>query len=139
MKRSSYLFDGHSFNEKYGKKVFIKLTNREENHHGYHFKTGLNIDNLPFNPSTECQLGGIYFSSLEYLSLWLNYGNPSMFYVRIVTVPNNSIVCVGENKFKANQLILGNRQKIDDLEVWKDNIYCLAAVQQNSYALKYVK
>ena len=69
---NSQLLDGQSFNEKYQGKIFVKLTNREENHRGYQFKTGLNIDKLPFNPKGECQSGGIYFCLLEDLSLWLH-------------------------------------------------------------------
>ena len=133
------LLDGQSFNAQYQGKIFIKLTNQKENHNKYQFKTGLNIDSLPFNPEGECQPGGIYFCLLEDLSLWLHYNDQIMFYVRFVTIPADAQVWLETNKFKTNQLILGDRTKITDLEVWNDSSYWLTIVQKNGLALQYVK
>ena len=133
------LLDGQSFNQKYEGQTFIKLTNELENHNGYQFRTGLNIDTLPFNPKGECQAGGIYFCLIEHVNLWLNYSNKPMIYVRLVTIPNDAQVWIETNQFKTDRVILGDRQIISDLDVWNDNLYCLAAVQQCSWALKYVK
>ena len=136
---NNQLLDGQSFNAKYQGKIFIKLTNVSENHNGYQFRTGLNIDSLKFNPSGECQPGGIYFCLLEDLSLWLNYGGQQMFYVRFVTIASDAQVWIEINKFKADRLILSDRVKIGDLKVWEDNDYCLAAVQRKGLSLCYVK
>jgi hypothetical protein len=52
---------GKEFNKLNKGKQLIKLTNIEENHNGFQFNTGLNIDTVPFNPSGDCKPGGIYF------------------------------------------------------------------------------
>ena len=40
---------------------FYRLLNKEENHRGFQYKTGLNIDTNEFNPSGSCEKGGLYF------------------------------------------------------------------------------
>ncbi len=54
------LLSGKRFNELY-KEIMIKSTNYCENHNGFQFETGLNIDHLPFYAIEECKAGGIYF------------------------------------------------------------------------------
>ena len=136
---SEQLFSGHAFNRIYKDQILVKLTNSLENHNGYRFKTGLNIDSIPFNPDGECQPGGIYFCQLEDLHLWLNYSDSPIVFVRFVTIPDDALIYTEKNKFKADRLILGNRMKIGDLKVWKDLEYCLAAVKHNGLALRFVK
>ena len=121
--QSSRLLNGPSFNEKYRGKILVKLTNELENHHGYQFQTGLNIDSLPFSPEGECRSGGIYFCLLEDLSLWLKYNGQQMCYVRFVTIPPDAQVWIETNKFKADRLILSDRVKIGDLKAWEDIHY----------------
>ena len=148
------LLTGTIFNQQYEGKEFVKLTNKWENHNQYQFQTGLNIDSIPFKPQGECQPGGIYFCLFEDLHLWLNYNNVDMFYARFVTIPDDAQVWteVGERsspitgkciaitkKFKADRLILGDRQQIVDLEVWKEPAYCLKVVKYDFGLLKYVK
>src|SRR6185369_15946431 len=76
---------------------------------------------------------------LEDLSRWLNCNGTAMFYVRLVKIPADAQIWVETDKFKADRLILEDRQRIADLEVWEDSSYCLTAVQNNGYALQYVK
>ena len=128
---------GKRFNDLYTHKL-VKLTNGLENHNGYQFQTGLNVDSIPFNPKGECRAGGIYFCSFEKLPLWLDYDIKPMIYARLVTIPHDALVWVELDKFKADRLILGQRQKICDLEEWKDSSYCLEAVKQNGQVLEYV-
>ena len=129
---------GQQLNQQYPEKVFVKLTNQLENHNGYQFQTGLNIDSIPFNPSGECQPGGIYFCLLEKIHIWLNYNDDQMIYARVVTIPDDALVWVEREKFKADRIILSERQKIVDLEQWKDPVFCLEAVKQDGLALQYV-
>ena len=87
-----------------------KILNKEENHHNLQYKTGLNIDPIPFNPSGDCLKGGIYFSR-EHIFCFFDYGC----WIREVTIPEG--IPVYENpglpkKFKAPQVILGRRRKI---------------------------
>ena len=133
------LVTGKQFNSFYADQVFVKLTTKSENHNGYQFLTGLNIDNIPFHPEGECTPGGIYFCLMEKMPLWLNYGHEPIIYARLVKIPNDAQVWVEDDKFKADQIILEERQKTVDLEIWKDPKYCLQAVKQNGYALQFVK
>jgi hypothetical protein len=133
------LVTGKEFNQDINGHQFVKLTNSSEIHHSYQFQTGLNIDSIPFDPRGECRPGGIYFCSLDQLSLWLDYAPDPMFYVRFVTLPNDAQVWIEKDKFKADRLILSDRVKIADLDIWADETYCLRAVQQNGRALQYVK
>ena len=118
MTNPKQLFSGSDFNKIFKGKIFVKLTNKSENHNEYQFETGLNIDKLPFNPKGECQPGGIYFCLREDLSLWLNYNSEPMFYVRSVRIPDDAEVWIEKNKFKADRVILGDRKKICNLEVF---------------------
>lgn len=148
---------GRQFNQQFEGKIFAKLTNESENHYGFQYQTGLNIDHVPFNPQGECQPGGLYFFSLNQLPFWLDYNATigPLCYVRLVTIPDEAQVyteplrysrsILGEmkifvaEKFKADRLILGERKRISELEMWNDRQSCLEAVEQNDYALKYVK
>ena len=55
-------YTGKEFNE-INKSVLWKLTNIDEIHNSFVFKTGLNVDTIKFNPLGESELGGIYFCS----------------------------------------------------------------------------
>ena len=70
---NNQLLNGKYFNQKYRGQILIKLTNRLENHNKYQFKTGLNIDHIPFDPRGECRPGGIYFCLIDDLPRWLEY------------------------------------------------------------------
>ena len=133
------LLTGAIFNQQYLNKKFVKLTNQLENHNGYQFQTGLNIDSIPFNPQGKCNPGGIYFCLFEDLQLWLNYIDQEMFYIRLVTIPDDALVWTEQNKFKADRLILSDRLEIGDLEVWKDPAYCLTAVKYDGLSLRFIK
>ena len=133
---NNQVFNGKQFNHKYQGQTFIKLTKQSEIHNRYQFQTGLNIDPIPFNPSGQCQPGGIYFCQINQLSLWLDYSDSRMFYVRSVTIPDDAQVWVETNKFKTDRMILGERMEIGRLEMWGNSSYCLSAVQQKWLCIK---
>ena len=54
------------------KPKYFKIVNTE-GHHGLVYCEGYNEDPLPFNPSGDCEPGGIYFTSTDIL-VFLNYG-----------------------------------------------------------------
>ena len=55
-------------------RIYFKITNRKENHHGFQYNDGLNVDDKPFNPSGCCSGGGLYFTTLENLHMFENFG-----------------------------------------------------------------
>ena len=80
------LLTGKEFNKKYAGVQFVKLTNKKENHNGYQFKDGLNVDNVPFCIDSECTPGGIYFCRFNNFVRWLSYNDKSMYFVRNVLI-----------------------------------------------------
>jgi len=90
---------------------FYKILNENENHHEFQFKTGLNVDPIPFNPSGSCEPGGIYFSREDILA-FLNYGP----WIREVTPPQDAQIyedpSSNPKKWKADKVILGRKFKI---------------------------
>ena len=133
------ILTGEQFNKTYKNRKFVKLTNLFENHNGYQFQTGLNIDSIPFNPYGECQSGGIYFCEFGKLPMWLKYGSKLMYYARVVSIPNSARVYREKNKWKADRLILGERKKIEELKIWNDQNCCALAFEQNRNILQYLQ
>jgi len=109
--------------------------NKDENHNGFQYQTGLNIDTESFNPSGYCTSGGLYFVKEDVLAFL-----PKGKWIRTVTLPPDAKVyenpvCSenGENptipgggggsfggggrtsnakKFKADKIILGEKTEI---------------------------
>jgi len=52
---------------------FYKILNKEEVYFGVKYHDGLNEDPRPFNPSGDCEPGGIYFAREDILA-FLSYG-----------------------------------------------------------------
>lgn len=90
---------------------FYKITNEEERHNGMQYKTGLNVDVMPFNPTGVCEPGGIYFSREDILH-FIEYG----IWIREVTIPDGEPVYENPDfpkKWKAHRVILGERKRIN--------------------------
>ncbi len=128
------VLDGAEFKKIFGGNIFVKLTNEEETHYGMEYKTGLNEDHLEFNPTGSCSLGGLYFTTLWYASSYMNY---NMKYYRTVTLLDDSPIYVEDKKFKTKKFILSDRKELSEL--WNDNDFCLAAVQEDGIKLEFVK
>jgi len=128
------VLSGKEFNELYKDNTFYKLTNDEENHNGFQFKDGMNVDNILFNPTKKCSPGGIYFTEYDKIPIWIEYGDNVMYWIRKVVIPDNAQVYIEDYKFKADFMYLGERKSI-----WDDDELCMLAVQQNGWALQYVK
>lgn len=134
----------------------VKLTNREENHNGYIFKTGLNVDTNKFDADKKCG-NGIYFTDIYNMIQWFTYKritvtkflnifrweneyDDMMIFYRKVTLPLDCNVCIeSRDKFKADKIILGDRIKIKDMDIWKDEEYCIRAINQNESAFRYIR
>lgn len=89
---------------------YYKILNENEKHFDMQYKTGLNVDVEPFNPSGDCELGGICFADKDILAFLYNG-----LWLRKVTVPEGEEVYENPDypkKYKAHQVILGEREKI---------------------------
>ena len=94
-------------------KTYWKITNDEENHRGLQYKTGLIIDPKPFNddPTLSCVLGGIYFTTKEYIHRFFWIGTN----LRPVKIPKDARVVLDlkGDKYRADKIILGEKKDLD--------------------------
>ena len=127
---------GTEFNSLHADKKFYKVLNDTLCHFDFTYTEGLNVDTQPFNPSSTCSKGGLYFCEEEHLHLYLfSYGS----ICATVSIPDNALVYKEDTKYKANQLILHNIQPITELPLWWDATFTKNIVQKNGYALKFIK
>lgn len=122
-------YSGKEFNERCKEEIF-KLTSNTENHNGFQYVTGLNVDTKPFSPMGKCSAGGLYFTTRsfipEYWQYWMGNVIITMVYARSVTVPDDALVYVERQKYKANKIILGERQLLYHLLSENDKSYYLS-------------
>ena len=115
---------------------FYKILNEDECHQGMQYKTGLNTDILPFNPSGNCEDGGIYFAREDILA-FLHHGP----WVREVALPEGEEVYENPRspkKWKAHKVILGERKRWSDIEVFKGLVEDGADIHvDNDFALQW--
>src|ERR1700688_2020827 len=133
------LYTKTEFEEKYKNHTFVKLTNKKEIHNGFQFKTGLNIDTNEFNPYGECSKGGIYFTDINTLVLWLDYNEEPMVNIRYVDFPEDVKIYEEKDKFKADKIVLSERYLIENIKEWNNKEFIINSLKQNRNALEYVK
>ena len=127
---------GKEFNALHVDKKFHKVLNDSRCHFGFTYTEGLNVDTQPFNPSSTCSKGGLYFCEEEHLHLYLfSYGS----IYATVSIPEDALVYKEDTKYKANQLILHNIQPISELPLWLDATVTKKIVKKFGHAIKYTK
>jgi hypothetical protein len=115
---------GIKFKADYPDTKFYKLTNKLELHNGFQFVDGINIDTQEFNPSGQCSSGGLYFTELNKIAMWISYRGQTMKYIREVEILDDSLVYVEKDKFKANKFILHSRVLLEEFEEWNNFEFC---------------
>ena len=122
--------------------MYFKLLNKDECHNGLQYKTGLNTlkPDEQFNPSGNCEAGGIYFASADIFE-FLNF---SYVYVREVTLPKDAKIYKNPGKpekWKSDKVILGRKHRLDNVKIiqWmldngaKVTDYALECASRNGY------
>jgi hypothetical protein len=127
-------YTGKEFNEITKGTQFYRFTNQEEDHNGFAYKDGLNIDFLKFNPNGQCSAGGLYFTDAINAVKWMGNNN----WMRIVTIPYDARVYIENNKYKIDRFMLSKRKPIHEF-TFDDYDISMAVVSQNGLALQYVK
>ncbi len=79
-------------------------------HNGFQYKEGLNVDTVPFNPSGDCEPGGLYYTNEEHIFTFLEFGS----LIADVIVPEDAKVYKNGNKYKADKIILSNVRRVED-------------------------
>lgn len=105
---------GKEFNKLFHNVKFVKLTNPTETHNGFRFKSGLNVDTIPFDDKCECCPGGFYFTNEQKKEMWIKTGagQETNKFERPVTIPDDAKVHFENNKIKTDKFILGEPQEI---------------------------
>jgi len=95
---------------------YYKITNEQENHHGFQYVDGLNIlkEQFEVDPRISCCAGGLYFTTKEYIHNFYGFGC----WVREVFLPtdNPNFVYVKDpsgDKWRANMIILGEKYPLN--------------------------
>jgi len=102
-------------------KLYFKITNSKENHHGFQYYDGLNVLKEKFNddPEASCVAGGFYFTDIKHILEFLMYG----IYLREVTLPTDDpdfkMVLDENNKWRANKIILGKRRNLCEVSTFE--------------------
>jgi len=132
------LYTGAEFNKEHAGVRFVKLTYENEVHHDFQFKDGLNADILPFNTVFDKSAGGLYFCRFDQALEWLFFSWSPLHWYRFVEIPDDAKVYVeDENRIKANKIILGTRQPIENLPNYEK--YCVEQLRHYPHWLKCVK
>lgn len=125
-------------------KIYYKLMESSECHHGFQYKDGLNVDTAPFNPSGSSEPGGLYFTIAEHLERFLcrgvwyrewvmrNIATPKeaqfldyRVIIREITIPEDALVYPdpkprGDNiVWKSDKMILGARHDLREVETYE--------------------
>ena len=105
------VYTGTEFNYLTKSMRFVRLTNKKENHNGFQYKTGLNVDHLPFNPSKKCKAGGLYFCDFNDFNKFIKYNDKMCVNMRAVIIPDDAKVYVETGKYKADKFMLSGPVK----------------------------
>ena len=131
---------------------FRKCLNNELIHWNFQYKIGLNEDTILFNPSGSCKSGGLYFTTIENVNKFLDYGL-NIAVIQLCTDAEFYIDPTGM-KFKTNKFIikeiLPQTEELCVLAIQQDGMglrhvqeqteeLCRMAVQQDGMALRYVQ
>ena len=100
-------------------RVFLKFTNKTENHNGFQWRTGMNKDILPFRPKEECGPGGLFFCGIEQVGTWADAG---CHWVRRVhpqlDLVGKEVVALS-GKWKAHRVVADPRRSLQDYRTWE--------------------
>src|SRR5271156_4589482 len=88
---------------------YVKILAENLIHHNFQYKEGLNIDTIPFNPSGECEPGGLYYCEREKAYLYANFGP----FIADVEIPDDARIYAEPDRYKADKIIISNIRRWD--------------------------
>lgn len=100
---------------------FFKVINRKKKHYDHEYHDGLNKLNKPFKDKGECIKNGLYFTTLEHIPLYYEFG----VWLYEITLPTDNPefkMCQDptKTKWRANMIILGKCYSLTDPQTYKD-------------------
>lgn len=123
-------------------KKYYKVLNADLKHYDFQYKTGLNIDHVPFNPKGLCQPGGLYYTDAKNIAKFLDYGC----YLANVKIPTDAkiyreLITNGSNKtikWKADKIEIVSYCKIREHPLFRDPGWCLTTVKQDGMLIQHI-
>ena len=118
------------------RKIYYKIVNDNEYHHGLQYCDGLVVDIKRFNsnPKASCVEGGIYFTTKEYLHRFFYCGK----IIRPVTIPSDAKAVLDPmgDKYRADRLFFHPK---NDMDFYFDNLFDKKTFQKKecSYLARY--
>lgn len=115
---------------------YFKLLRKDLTHHGFSYKEGLNVLNMPFDESA-CggRPGGLYFSEEKDILSWLHYYDDYE-WITEVTIPPGARGVVLQGELKADRIICGPFMR---LSTWKAQFTELDLVTRFGMSLLFVE
>src|SRR5271156_3104839 len=96
-------------------KIFYKITNKQENHHGFQYQDGLNTIKVGFDPNPECASGSLYFADKKDIQKYFDFGEN----IREVVIPEDALLVYLGGKYKANKIILRKKYPLYSIKTYQ--------------------
>ena len=108
--------------------AYYKITNEKEIHNGYAYHDGLNILTEPFAETGSCVKGGFYFTTIEFIHKFFDYG----VHLREISLPTTNpnfrmIKDPDGDKWRSNMIIFGKKHFLNEVSTYKfliENGFC---------------
>ena len=118
-------------------KKYYKLTVETENHHGFVYGDGLNVDTVAFDKTGSCCAGGLYFSDSENITQFLENHR----WIREITIPEGEKDFVKDPsnnppKWRSHSVVCGSRKDLKEVSTWEWMV-SEGIVIDYDYALRY--
>ena len=118
------------FNKYYKNCTFVKVLRKDKTHHGFTYTVNKeNVDPIKFNPSGNCEPGGLYATLLVHAPTFFELGQN----VHKVTVPDDARIYIdSKKKIKVDRLFLTDIcQPNEELDAFKDEQFFLKMFECN--------
>ena len=94
--------------------MYFKILNKQENHNGFQYQTGINTDTIEFNHQS-CSAGGLYYSNEQHICAFLDYGC----WIREIRIRKGTEIFKERNKCKSPEIRLMKRRDLSKISTWK--------------------
>lgn len=97
--------------------IYCKVLNSNFNQKGYQYNEGLNVLDKPFESTGSCVPGGLYFTNIENIFKFINYG----IYLVKVTVPVDAqmVKDPDNDKWRADKIIISDKKDLRQIDTIK--------------------
>jgi len=131
------MLPGTTFKELFGFFTFYKILQENELEKNQLLVTGLN--DISLTQKNGYVDGGIVFNIQDNLFKGLINHTNIYKYIREVEIPDDALVFIDYNSFKADKLILKERSNISDSEIWNDINYCKEVLLLDHRYISFIK